>query len=108
MKYSQITQNNDVHHLHKEGFVNLYADFDEFLTENNLTFNDALGYFKIYSSITVKSTDIIQTAEKFYGNEWFSDVVVSSKETNWYKKVVYQYNILWLITNKLYNVINLP
>jgi hypothetical protein len=94
MKCSQITQNNDIHHLHKEGFINLHAGFDEFLTENNLTFNDALGYFKIYSSVAVESTDIIRTTGKFYGNEWFSDVVVSSEETNWYGKVVYRYNIL--------------
>ena len=55
--------------MHKESFINLYAGFNKFLTKNNLTFNDALGYFKIYSSIAVKSTDIIQTAKKFYENE---------------------------------------
>ena len=94
MKYSQIMQNNDIHHLHKEGFIYLHANFDEFLTKNNLTFNDALEYFKIYSSVAVELTYIIRTAGKFYGNEWFSDVVVSSEETNWYGKVVYRYNIL--------------
>ena len=52
-------QNNDIHHLHKEGFINLRADFNKFLIENNLTFNDTLGYFKIYLSVAVKSTDII-------------------------------------------------
>lgn len=95
MKCSQITQDNDVHHLHKEGFVNLRAGFDEFLTENDLTFDDEFGYFKIYSSVAVESTDIIRTAGKFYGNEWFSDVVVSSEETNWYGKVVYRYIIFY-------------
>jgi hypothetical protein len=95
MKCFQITQNNDVHHLHKEGFVNLHAGFDEFLTENDLTFDDELGYFKVYSSVAVESTDIIRTAGKFYGNEWFSDVVVSSEETNWYGKVVYRYIIFY-------------
>ena len=86
-KSSQITQDNDIHHLYKEGFANLRAGFDEFLTENNLTFDDEFGYFKIYSSVAVESTDIIRTAGKFYGYEWFSDVAVSSKETNWYGKV---------------------
>ena len=86
-KSSQITQDNDIHHLYKEGFANLRAGFDEFLTENNLTFDDEFGYFKIYSSVAVESTDIIRTAEKFYGHEWFSDVAVSSEETNWYGKV---------------------
>lgn len=86
-KSSQITQDNDIHHLYKEGFANLRAGFDEFLTENNLTFDDEFGYFKIYSSVAVESTDIIRTAGKFYGHEWFSDVVVSSEETDWYGKV---------------------
>ena len=86
-KSSQITQGNDIHHLYKEGFANLRAGFDEFLTENNLTFDDEFGYFKIYSSVAVESTDIIRTAGKFYGYEWFSDVVVSSEETEWYGKV---------------------
>ena len=84
---SQIQQNNDIHHLHKEGFDNLLADFNEFITENNITYDDEFGYFEIYSSVAVGSTDIIRTAGKFYGHEWFSDVAVSSKETNWYGKV---------------------
>ncbi len=74
MYISQITQDNDIHHLYKEGFANLRAGFDEFLT-------------KIYSSVAVESTDIIRTAGKFYGHEWFSDVAVSSEETTWYGKV---------------------
>ena len=86
-KSSQIKQDDDIHHLYKEGFDNLCAGFDEFLTENNLTYDDESGYFKIYSSVAVESTDIVRTAGKFYGNEWFSDVVVSSEETNWYGKV---------------------
>ena len=88
-KCSQITQDNDVHHLHKEGFSNLHAGFNEFLTENNLASfdDDEIGNFKIYSSVAVESTDIIRTAGKFYGNECFSDIVVSSEETNWYGKV---------------------
>ena len=66
-KGSQIKQDNDIHHLYKEGFDHLRAGFEEFLTlENNLTYDKEFGYFKIYSSIAVKSTDIIQTAGKFY------------------------------------------
>jgi hypothetical protein len=57
------------------------------LTVNNLTHDGKSGYFKIYSSVAVESTDIIRTAGSFYGNEWFSDVVVSSEEANWYGKV---------------------
>ena len=49
--------------LHKEGFVNLCAGLDEFLTENNLTFDGGFGYIKIYSSVAVESTDIIRTAK---------------------------------------------
>ena len=80
-------QDNDIHHLYKEGFANLRAGFDEFLTENNLTFDDEFGYFKIYLSVAVESTDIIRIAGKFYGHKWFSDVAVSLEETNWYGKV---------------------
>jgi len=87
MYISQITQDNDIHHLYKEGFANLCAGFDEYLTENDLTFDDEFGCFKIYSSVAVESTDIIRTAKKFYGHEWFSDVAVSSEETTWYGKV---------------------
>ena len=49
MAVSQIKQNNDTHHLHKEGFDNLLNGFNEFIVENNLTYNDKFGYFKIYS-----------------------------------------------------------
>ena len=53
MYISQITQDDDIHHLYKEGFANLRAGFDEFLTENNLTFDDEFGYFKIYSNVVI-------------------------------------------------------
>ena len=36
-KGSQIKQDDDIHHLYKEGFDNLCAGFEEFLTENNIT-----------------------------------------------------------------------
>ena len=86
---SQIQQNNDIHHLHKEGFDNLLDGFNEFITENNLNYDDEYGYFKIYSSAAVESTDIIRTARSFHGNEWFSDIAVSSEETMWYGKVYF-------------------
>jgi len=79
-KCSQINQDNSIHHLHKEGFDNLRVGFKEFLTKNDLTHDDT-GYFKIYSSVAVKSTDIIRTSGSFYGNEWFSDISITSKET---------------------------
>ncbi|GBB90457.1 hypothetical protein RclHR1_17400001 [Rhizophagus clarus] len=78
----------DIHHLYKEGFDNLHAGFEEFLTENELEYDYESGHFKIYSSVAVESTDIIRTAGTFYGNEWFSDVVVSSEETAWYGKAL--------------------
>ena len=84
---SQIQQNNDIHHLHKEGFDNLLAGFNEFITENNTTYDDEFGYFEIYSSVAVGSTDIIRTAGNFYGNEWFSNVAIFSEDTIWYGKV---------------------
>jgi len=81
-KTSQITQDNDIHHLYKEGFNNLRAGFEEFLIENEINYDsNESGYFKIYSNVAVESTDIIRTAGNFYGREWFSDVVVSSEET---------------------------
>jgi hypothetical protein len=58
------------------------------LTENEIICNNEFGYFKIYSSVTVESTDIIRTSGNFYGNEWFSNVVVSSEETEWYGKAL--------------------
>jgi hypothetical protein len=84
---SQIQQNNDIHHLHKEGFDNLLAGFNEFITENNITYNNEFGYFKIYSSVAIRSTDIIRTAKNFYGNEWFSNVSIFSEDSIWYGKV---------------------
>ena len=89
-KVSQIKQDDDIHRLYKEGFDNLCAGFEEFLTLNNTTYDDESGYFKIYSSVAIELTDIIRTAGSFYGNVWFSNVVVSSKETDWYGKV-YRY-----------------
>jgi len=56
---SKIKQDIDIHHLYKEGFDNLRAGFKEFLTLNNTTYDDESGYFKIYSSVAVESTDII-------------------------------------------------
>jgi hypothetical protein len=84
---SQIKQEDDIHRLHKEGFDNLLDGFDEFITENVVTYDNEFGYFKIYSTVAVELTDIIRTAGSFYGNDWFSDIVVSSEETMWYGKV---------------------
>ena len=112
-KTSQITQDNDIHHLYKEGFNNLRAGFEEFLIENEINYgSNESGYFKIYLNIAVESTDIIWTAGNFYGREWFSDVVVSSEETEWYGKVSICFLIFIIIYSvikfsKLYNVINL-
>ena len=105
-KASQIKQDDDIHRLYKEGFDNLRAGFEEFLTENDITYDDESGYFKIYSSVAVESTDIIRTAGNFYGNEWFSNVVVSSEENDWYGKVLYIdiYFMILLFFCKLYNV----
>jgi len=112
-KTSQIMQDNDIHHLYKEGFNNLRAGFEEFLIENEINYDsNESGYFKIYSNVAVESTDIIRTAGNFYGREWFSDVVVSSEETEWYGKVSICFLIFIIIYSvikfsKLYNVINL-
>ena len=37
LKVSQITQDDDINSLHKEGFENFYAGLEEFLTENEVT-----------------------------------------------------------------------
>ena len=87
IKVSQINQDDETHHPHKEGFNNLRIGFEEFLSENDLAYNKDFGYFKIYLSVTVESTDIIWTAENFCENECFSDVVISSEKTDWYGKV---------------------
>lgn len=102
MAVSQIKQNNDTndtHHLHKEGFDNLLNGFNEFIVENNLTYNDKFGYFKIYSSVSIGSTDIIRTAKNFYGNDWFSNIIIFSEETMWYGQV---YSNLYLYKKKFY------
>jgi hypothetical protein len=98
-KVSQIKKDVNIHELYKEGFDNLRVGFEEFLIENNLNYDveSGSGYFKIYSSVAIESTDIIRTAASFYGNKWFSDVVVTSEETVWYGKV----NIFnFIINNK--------
>ncbi|RIA88605.1 hypothetical protein C1645_826125 [Glomus cerebriforme] len=88
----------------EKGFDNLCASFEEFLTENNITYNDKSGYFKIYSSVAIKLTDIIQTARNFYSNEWFSNVVISSEEDDWYRKALL---LLEFFTEKDKDPINL-
>ena len=50
--------------------------------ENEVIYNKNFGYFKVYLSTSVKSTDIIRTSENYYGKEWFSDIVVSSEDSN--------------------------
>jgi hypothetical protein len=103
---SRIKQDDDIHHLHKEGFDNLLDGFNEFITENDVTYDNGFGYFNIYSTVAVESTDIIRTARSFYGNDWFSDIVVSSEETMWYEKVYFDlYKLIFF--HKLSNVINL-
>ena len=89
LKVSQITQDDNINPLHKKGFENFYARLEEFLTENEVTCDKGLAYFKVYSSASVESTDIIQISNNFYSREWFSDVSVSSpEETEWYEKVI--------------------
>ncbi|CAG8752342.1 11675_t:CDS:2, partial [Rhizophagus irregularis] len=80
MAVSQIKQDDNIHHLYKEGFDNLLNGFDEFIMENDVIYNNEFGYFKIYSTVAIESTDIIRTTESFYGNDWFSDIVVFSSE----------------------------
>ncbi|RIA97605.1 hypothetical protein C1645_813846 [Glomus cerebriforme] len=58
-KYVSAQQDDNIHYLYKEGFNNLNANFEEYLTENNITYNDKSGYFKIYSSVAIASTNII-------------------------------------------------
>lgn len=99
-KVSQIKEEADIHELYKEGFDNLHIGFEEFLNENNLNYDDESGYFKIYSSVAIESTDIIRTAASFYGNEWFSDVAVTSEDTVWYGKVYIYFFFDFIIDNK--------
>jgi hypothetical protein len=87
-KISQIMQDDTVNPLHKTGFKNFRAGLEEFLTENDISYDENFGHFKIYSNASVESTDIIRTSGSFYGSEWFSDVAVSSEETEWYGKVI--------------------
>lgn len=114
-KTSQIMRDNGINPLYKEGFENFRAGLEEFLTENGVAIDENLGHFKMYSSVSVESTDIIRTSGSFYGNEWFSDVAVSSEETMWYGKVIFNlyhhklnstfhmlYNVIYLIFRRFY------
>ena len=38
------------------------------------------AFLKMYASAAVGSTDIVQAASSFYGNECFSDVAVSVED----------------------------
>ncbi|CAG8724649.1 16622_t:CDS:2, partial [Rhizophagus irregularis] len=87
-KVSQIIQDDTINPLHKTGFKNFRAGLEEFLTENDVTYDENFGYFKIYSNASVESMDIIRTSGSFYGSEWFSDVAVSSEKTEWYGKAL--------------------
>jgi len=84
---SKINDDNNINHLYKEGFDNLHEGFKEFLAENEVSYDTETGYFNIYSSVAVESTNIIRTDGKFHGKEWFSDVAVSSEDLEWYGKV---------------------
>lgn len=111
---SQIKlQDDDIHHLYKEGFDNLLDGFDEFITENDVTYDNEFGYFKIYSTVIVESTDIIRTTGSFYGNDWFSDIVVVSEEieeteeTMWYGKVYFDLYLYKLILFRKFSYLTL-
>ncbi len=52
-------QDDNINLLHKEGFENFRVGLKKFLTENKVTYDKDLAYFKIYSSVSVESTDII-------------------------------------------------
>ena len=86
-------QNDDINPLHKEGFENFHVGLKEFLTENKVIHDKNFGYFKVYSSASVETTDIIRASGNFFGKEWFSDVVVSSEEDEWYGKVLGIFNL---------------
>ena len=96
-KAFQIMQNNNINPLHKEGFENFHVGLEEFLAENGVTCDKNLAYFKVYSCVSVESTDIIRTSGSYYGNEWFSDIAVSSsEETMWYGKIYFNFLIIIL------------
>jgi len=50
-KTSQITQDNDIHHLYKEGFNNLRAGFEEFLIENEINYDSNESGYSILKYI---------------------------------------------------------
>src|SRR5256885_8692850 len=97
LKVSQITQDDNINPLHKEGFENFRVGLEEFLIENEVIYDKNFGYFKVYLSTSVELTDIIQTSENYYGKEWFSDVIVSSEDSDWYEKVLISFLIFIII-----------
>ena len=97
-------QNNDINPLYKKGFEHFREGLEEFLTENEVTYDEHFGYFKVYSSVSVESTDIIRTSGSYYGEEWFSDVAVVSEEAIWYGRALL---LLEFYTEKNKDPINL-
>src|SRR4051794_31280087 len=65
--------------------------------KNKVIYNKNFGYFKVYSSTSVESTDIIRISRNYYGKEWFSDVIVSSEDSDWYEKVLISFLIFIII-----------
>jgi hypothetical protein len=71
--------------------------------ENEVIYDKKFGYFKVYSSTSVESTDIIRTSGNYYGKEWFSDVVVSSEDSDWYGKVVLISFLIFIIIKFMFS-----
>ncbi|GES85917.1 hypothetical protein GLOIN_2v1803493 [Rhizophagus clarus] len=67
------------------GFRNLLWEFK--FTEIEITVSKIKQDTDIHY-LYKEGFDNLHTAGTFYGNEWFSDIVVSSKETAWYGKAL--------------------
>lgn len=87
---------NPPHQNFVEGLSNIISALDIFLdTSSQNTENDDF-YIKIYDAVHLENGEILRTAAKFQGKEWFSNVAVTPAEDQeqyysddgaWYGKV---------------------
>ena len=84
-----------MHPFQIEGLRNLVIGLDDFFEEeSNMLIHDD-HRVEAYSSVALKSTNIVCTTGQFHGKPMFSNVIVSAKdaegnETSWYGLVSLQ------------------
>ena len=73
-----LAHKSNLHHLQIEGYHNLLSGLAEFFEEESDRSIHNDHQIKTFSSVVLKSTDIVYATSNFHGKSIFSNVIISA------------------------------